>query len=618
MQVVLDIEANGLLDTVSKLHCLSYSYKGNRKTDTTYEDMINTLSRADTIIGHNIVCYDLPVIRKVLGIQPTARLIDTLALSWYLFPERLQHGLESWGEDLGIPKPPIEDWENLSVEDYVHRCESDVEINVRLWNKIKQKLLDLYETKEEADRLIDYLTFKMDCLREQEESKWKADLPKIESMIEELTERQSEKLSQLIEVMPKVQIKVSKTRPDKPFKKDGTLSVAGAKWFNLLREHNLPEDYSNSVEVVVREDQPNPDSHPQVKSWLTSLGWEPREFKFVKDNEGNERSIPQVRVEGELSESVRDLIEDHPEVEILDGLTVIQHRLGIFKAFKSFEKNGWLVASAGGLTNTLRLKHRNPLVNLPGVGKPYGEDIRGSLVADDGYVLCGSDMVSLEDTTKRHYMYPYDPDYVEEMSKPGFDPHLNLAMFAKVVTQQEIDHYNAGVPEFVKKLKPIRKSYKTTNYSAIYGVGPPKLARELKSSVAFATQLLEAYWERNWSVKQVIADTKIKTLYGEEMWLYNPVSRFYYSLRFKKDIFSTLNQSTGVYCFDTWMKYFRKKSPQLTAQFHDEVVLSIKKGSEEKCRQLLRQAIDDTNNELKLNIKLDIDIQFGKDYSEIH
>ena len=57
-------------------------------------------------------------------------------------------------------------------------------------------------------------------------------------------------------------------------------------------------------------------------------------------------------------------------------------------------------------------------------------------------------MTSLEDTTKRHYMYPYDPDYVAEMSQDGFDPHLDLAKHAGSVTQNQIDRYNNGeLPE---------------------------------------------------------------------------------------------------------------------------------------------------------------------------
>jgi hypothetical protein len=80
-------------------------------------------------------------------------------------------------------------------------------------------------------------------------------------------------------------------------------------------------------------------------------------------------------------------------------------------------------------------------VNLPSVDKPYGDVIRGVLTCPDGYVLAGADMTSLEDTTKRHYMKPLDPDYVEEMSQEGFDPHLSLAVYAGDLTKDEYDFY---------------------------------------------------------------------------------------------------------------------------------------------------------------------------------
>ena len=101
-------------------------------------------------------------------------------------------------------------------------------------------------------------------------------------------------------------------------------------------------------------------------------------------------------------------------------------------------------------------------------------------------------------------------------------------------------------------------------------------------------------------------------------WLYNPVSGFWYSLRYDKDRFSTLNQGTGVYCFDTWIKHVMSVRPQLTAQFHDEIVLCLKLGSRAKCDRLLKWAIDETNKELNLNVKLDVSIDYGKAYSEIH
>lgn len=622
MALLFDLEGDGLLDTITKIHCVSYKDPVDRKIKTVYDyDEMRGLFQSHTIfIGHNIVMYDIPAVEKILGIKVKGQFIDTLALSWYLHHDRVRHGLESYGEDYGRPKPVIDDWENLTPEEYGHRCSEDVWINDRLWQDLRRKLLLLYDTKEEADRLIDYLAFKMDCLREQERSRWKLDVEKAQRHHDELVKAQEDKLEELKHIMPPRKLTAKRTRPAKPFKKDGTYSTHGAKWFALLKEYDLPKDYDGEVEVELGEELANPNSPEQVKSWLYSLGWEPETFKFDKDADGNERQIPQVRkeVDGEkvLCDSVLRLAEVEPSVKVLEGLSVIQHRLGIFKGFLNNHEDGWLIAQAHGLTNTLRFRHKNPLVNLPKVDKPWGEEIRGSLIAPEGYVLCGSDMVSLEDTTKRHYMWDYDPEYVTEMAKPGFDPHLDLAKYAGAVTQEEIDAYVNKDPG-AKNLKPLRTNYKSANYACIYGVGGPKLARTTGLSVAEARKLIDAYWARNWSVKAVVESLTIKKINGE-MWLFNPVSRFYYSLRYEKDAFSTLNQGTGVYCFDSWIMEWRTKRSQLTGQFHDEIITCIPVGKEEAFTKILKDAIARVNEKLKLNIKLDIDVKFGKTYAEVH
>jgi len=634
--MIIDVEADGLLNKATKIHVLSYECGGKVFSTHDYDEMRKIFLSAKTLIGHNIICYDVPLVERILGINIKARLIDTLALSWYLNHTRNLHGLESYGVEFGVPKPLITDWNTLTQEEYRRRCEEDVKITSHLWQQLKGKLLVLYTDKGEADRLIRYLSFKMDCVREQEGSRWKVNIDRVKLTLDKLLVEQDERIVELKGVMPPVKKYLMKTRPSKPFKKDGTYSVTGAKWFALLRSANLGEDFSGEVPVLSHTEEPNPNSHEQVKNWLFGLGWKPASFKFETNSDGTTRKIPQVRIEGdegkELCPSVLLLARTHSKVNVLDGLTILQHRISILKGFLENENDGYLTASAGGFTNTLRLKHR-VLVNLPGVYKPYGGDIRGSLIARDGYILCGSDMSSLEENTKKHYMYPYDPEFVREMSTPGFDPHLDLAKHAKVLGEGEILFYKEfkqaqkdgkakgedWKDRFIRfaKIDGLRKQYKSANYACIYGVGAPKLANTTGLKVSTALALIDAYWGRNWAVKALCEDITVKKL-GKEMWLYNPVSRFWYSLRYMKDVFSTLNQSTGVFCFDSWIKEIRKVRPQLTAQFHDEIVLEIKKGSEERCKTLLNNSITRVNDLLKLNVNLSVDIQFGETYANIH
>jgi hypothetical protein len=102
------------------------------------------------------------------------------------------------------------------------------------------------------------------------------------------------------------------------------------------------------------------------------------------------------------------------------------------------------------------------------------------------------------------------------------------------------------------------------------------------------------------------------------MWLFNPVSKFWYSLRHDKDKFSTLNQGTGVYIFDMWIAYVRKAGLKISFQYHDEIVLFNKIEDRDKVEGILKDAITKVNKKLKLNRDMDISIQFGKSYANIH
>lgn len=613
MDIVFDLEGDGLVPT--KIHCLVYYDGKDYIYLTRYEDMRNIIGQAKRLIGHNITRFDIPVIERILNIKVEAKLVDTLAISWYLYPKRVRHGLEEWGEDFGVPKPKIVDWNNLPLKEYVHRCREDVKINVKLWEKQQRDLEELYDGS--YNKLLSYLQFKMYCARLQEESRWKLDKNKARQNLDKLIALKEIDVKALSRDMPSIPIKQKKTRPKKPFKQDGSWSEVGRRWFELLRDNDKPEDFQGELEIIVGEKEPNPDSHQQVKDWLFDLGWEPASFKYKIGDFGDERKIPQVRIDGEdgkeLCPSVLLLAEKEPAILHLQSITVLQHRIGLLEGFLSnVDDEGYLQAKINGLANTLRFKHKD-VVNLPGVHTPYGEDIRGCLIAPKGYELCGSDMASLEDRTKQHYMWEYDPEYVTEMNVPGFDPHLDIAVLGNMLTKEQANAHKQKSEDH----GAVRKKAKVTNYSATYGIGALGLHRRSGMAKAECTKLLDTFWKRNWSIKAIAKDQRVKTIRGQ-MWLYNPVSKLWYSLRNEKDIFSTLNQGTGTYCFDCWVREIISVRPQLTAQFHDEVVLCVKKGHREKAVKLLKDCISKVNKKLKLNRELDVDVQFGGNYAEIH
>ena len=146
LETVFDIETNGLLDVVDRVHVVSYKDETMREPESIYDygDIKEFFRQSRVFIGHHIIGYDFPALAKVLQVSKPKRLVDTYPLSVTLMPNRKSHGLEGFGEDYGVPKPVVKDWENLTREDYTFRCESDVKINWCLWEDLRRKLGELY------------------------------------------------------------------------------------------------------------------------------------------------------------------------------------------------------------------------------------------------------------------------------------------------------------------------------------------------------------------------------------------------------------------------------------------------------------------------------------------
>ena len=161
MTLVFDLETNGLLHDVTRIHCIAI-YDSTTDEIETYNDEKNNkysiteglgkLLVADTIVGHNIIGFDIPCISKLYNFfTPRSRIVDTLLLSRLYHPNlydiddrhrwkgmELQHygrhSLEAYGYRLGEHKGNFgktSDWSEWSqeMEDY---CAQDVEVTKKL------------------------------------------------------------------------------------------------------------------------------------------------------------------------------------------------------------------------------------------------------------------------------------------------------------------------------------------------------------------------------------------------------------------------------------------------------------------------------------------------------
>ena len=89
---VLDIETDGLLDVMTKLHVFSYEmYNGFtlvKKGSTRDPEVIKkVIDESEFIVGHNIIRFDLPALKKLLNIEVLlSKCFDTLSISCAIFP----------------------------------------------------------------------------------------------------------------------------------------------------------------------------------------------------------------------------------------------------------------------------------------------------------------------------------------------------------------------------------------------------------------------------------------------------------------------------------------------------------------------------------------------------
>jgi hypothetical protein len=656
--IVCDIETRGYLKEIHSFedfHVMSYAKKGDNgrwslfSTNKAEEIQAIVGNRDNTLVFHNGITYDKPALIK-MGFDFKASIIDTLGISYYLYSELDKHGLEAWGERVGIKKPEIEDWKNLSYEQYVDRCESDVKINTKLWVKMYKYFINLYENDtKKIKSTINYLNYKMEKLYDQSQNPLLIDKEKCENVeIPRLKSIVEEKKEKIKIILPKVKKYGVRTKPKVTHKKDGTLSETGKKWFTMLSLIGVSEDYDGEVKVLVKEEEPNPTSSSQIKDFLLSIGWKPLLFK-----DGANGKVPQIR-DGDknLCTSVKKLFDKYPELEALEGLSVAQHRLAILEGFlKNIDENNRITAWAHAFTRTLRLKH-SVLVNLP-----KEEVVRGVIVAPKGYKLIGADLSSLEDTTKKISIYPLDQKYVESMMEKGYDPHLDLGMTASLLNIDEANFYkyykNVGKDDsytcpdkylslgeedkkkLFSEIDEKRAVSKTANYALVYGAGIPKLCESTGLSPKEGKKLYDGYHRLNWSVSAYSQSRIVKTVkeptYARmhkkagglrEMdtfnWLWNDKTNLWLPLKSDKDIFSASNQNFGSKVFDTWCYFINKMGVKISAEFHDEVLIVAKEEDVERVKGVIFKAIDKVNEHFKHPIKFACDCKVGDNYYEVH
>jgi len=574
--IYVDIETDNLLFDVTKIHCISTKRRGTTHYwhngppllvhDVSYfgtiEECVRWLTYMSTkgwyIVMHNGDGYDLPVIRKLMPTTPLFPIVDTLAMSRVLYPERASHSLDSWGQELGELKVVHEDWSTLTA-DMILRCNGDVSLTEKLfkyllkhpdladvkdiskepWLRLEQETMRIHSKQTEygvrfnveaAARLYHNLSFKRDSLAKKiaGEAPWTCSIPSVAKMRQESWKKDQ------MRIVSESQGVTSLLMGSPAFKMNGDYNVATKKYFG--------DDYLTvtGAYTKVSFDPMNLNSSAEVKEFLLTLGWKPTEWNYSFADGRKHKTSPKLTEESYAS--------------LPDGLgqdiatyNVLKHRCNFLfnpddKGRKEYHKGALATVankrgdgrvSADAVTcgtPTARYRHQGVVCNIPRPGTPYGSDIRALFCVPKGRAMLGIDLAGIEARMLAHFILPF----------PG-GPEL-----AEIITDGDFHQHNAdlwGVD---------RNSHaKGGLYALMYGCFPPKLAETLGKPASMGQELYDNFWIVNAPIKLLVESLedeydrnggKIRGLDGR--WLH---------VREKRKLLNTLLQNAAAIVFKHWM-----------------------------------------------------------------
>jgi DNA polymerase I-like protein with 3'-5' exonuclease and polymerase domains len=363
-RLAIDIETDGLDATEIWCAVTKDIDSGEVKVWKAANGLRQYIDSQDLLIGHNIISFDLPVLKKLWNLNTDSNpLKDTLIMSRLLNPVLEKgHSLDSWGVRLGLKKGDFSDFDGGLSEDMVDYCIQDVEITHALFTHLDSSLLDWGQSVDLEHEVAM-------VVKKQEENGFKLDVPKCMSMLANWQQNLMDIEEELQQVFQPITTERYSDKTGKRLK--------------------------DKVEVF------NPGSRKQIAERLMSLGWKPRKHTEKGSVIVDEKVLQTVKI---------------PQAKPILRYLLLQKRVAQVKSWvENVSERGRVhckVRTNGAITG--RMTHSKPnLAQVPRVGSEYGEECRSVWTVEDGNVLLGADASGLELRMLAHYMD--DKNYTKEI-----------------------------------------------------------------------------------------------------------------------------------------------------------------------------------------------------------
>lgn len=582
MNLVFDIETNGLTNCNTIWCIVAYDIDaevlhsfGPKEID----EGIEFVSQADKLIGHNILGFDIPTVKRLMGVNLyDKKIVDTLVLSRLFNPTRDGgHGLESWGYTLGYKKIEFNDFDRFSPE-MLEYCERDVQLNARVYFQLRKEAQgfsgDSIRLEHECYRLLD----------EQRINGFMFDTDHAAGLVAVLKKRLDEVVD---EVHQQFKPKVETVRLYARETKSGVPArMADTESGNRVRMTDEEFKVACVTGFVDRhiETEFNLGSRKQIGEYLQDFGWKPTKFTPTGQP---------IVDEGTLME-----IGTIPQAQLIAEYLLLQKRIAQIKSWFKFtcedgRVHGY-VNSNGTITG--RMTHRDPnMAQVPSTRAPYGKDCRKCWRVPTGYKLVGIDASGLELRMLAHYMN--DENFTNEI-------------------------LNGDIHTANQKLAGLesRDQAKTFIYALIYGAGNEKLGTVVGGNKSHGKRLRESFLNNlpafaslARKVERAASKGYVRGIDGRKIFI-----------RSSHAALNSLLQGAGAIVMKKALVIFDQRikahnlNAKIVANIHDEWQVEALEQDAERVGQLGVDSIVQAGIEFELNCQLDGEYSVGNDWSGTH
>lgn len=602
MNLVFDIEANGLRDSATKIHCIctldletkeERSYYDGAGRGRTLQDAVGYLLSANLLIGHNIINYDLSLIRRLynvpeLGCYPGV--YDTLVSSRLANPDRFGgHSLKMWGKRLKVYKGDFSEdagedvWDTFTPE-MLEYCQQDVRVTEKVCNAVKEELKDFSQLSIDVEHRV------AEIITQQEINGVKFDREKAHALIERI---EGERTSLFNKIRPflSMEYEIVGKPLSRIFKKDGTYHAPVAEWMQQEPSQEVLGPFTRLVWC-----EPDINSRNKLIKQLLRMGWKPCTF--------TDKGSPKLTFRNEFDEVVPvPSLEEFEFGKLIALYFVYGHRLSLVKGLSDNVREDSRISARAitNGTNTGRMQHR-VIANFPRVKSFLGSEIRELLCVPEGKTMVGADLSGLELRTLANRMK--DEEYTRKLLED--DIHT-------------VNQHAAGLPT--------RSNAKTFIYGFLYGAGDAKIGSIVGGNSSKGKALRTKFLKELPSLDKLITQVKkasqrgyLKGLDGRKLWMRRGEDG---SVK-EHTALNLLLQSDGAIIFKIALIFVDKlilkryDDVQLLISYHDEIELECNEQEDEEIGKLVIKCFEKAGTYLKMSLPITGEYKLGHNWSDVH